>query len=69
MPLNAKTAGVVPAVRIAGSWTERKEPWSPQGPQPSRPEELEPDAAWRAGFSAPIIRQFIDEIEAESPGR
>ena len=32
----------------------------------SQGEELEPNVAWRAGFGAPIVRQFIDDVETES---
>ena len=32
----------------------------------SQGEELEPNVAWGAGFGAPIVRQFIDDVVTKS---
>lgn len=59
----------------AGTWRELSVPEPPpfgSGPRvvwalrPVLGEELEPDGAGRAGFSAPIVGKLINDIETQS---
>ena len=55
------------ARKVRATQTRRWEYFPDWGPtRMSQGEELEPNVAWRAGFGAPIVRQFIDDVETKS---